>query len=114
MHIFYDKKFYNMLWAKESKTFENTILNKFRAKEDVSHWVIRYWQLCEGHFIPRSTKFGKYYDISKDIDKICEVIKNNYHKVICINDGVINFTDLKKRLLEVFEMKYNEKSKFER
>nr|AZY91858.1 capsular polysaccharide phosphotransferase [Lactococcus lactis] len=114
--ISYDKKFYNMLWAKESKTFENTTLNKFRTKEDVSHWVIRYWQLCEGHFIPRSTKFGKYYDIFKDIDKICDDIKNNSHKVICINDGdgVINFNDLKNRLLEVFEMKYDEKSKFER
>ena len=73
-HIFYGmhdqhialslkKSYYSLLWEKEPALIEETCLNKFRAKTDVSFWLVRYWQLLTGNFSPRSNKFGRFYSM---------------------------------------------------
>lgn len=90
--------------------------NKFRTREDISHWLIRYWQLCTGNFSPRSTNFGAYYNITDNPKDILSDIRESKHKVICLNDNerLIEFEKTKKLIIEEFSVKYNVKSKFER
>ena len=114
--ISYNKKFFEIVWRKEGKLLKEVSMHKFRQKDDVNHWLIRYWQLCMGHFSPRSTKFGNYYDISSDIKDIIKEIQCPKYSVICLNDNddVEDFENYKSKLLEVFENRYPVKSSFEK
>ncbi|OOH85730.1 capsule biosynthesis protein CapG [Pasteurellaceae bacterium 15-036681] len=113
--ISYDKNYFIKAWENEKESIENTCKHRFRQKDDITHWLVRYWQLCEGHFIPRDINFGQHYSISDDIEEIETVILQSKYKTICLNDGndVKNFDSLKERLTTIFEKKYNEKSQFE-
>lgn len=114
--VSYNKNSFKIIWDKEKELLEKVSQHKFRTKEDINHWVIRYWQLCSGNFIPRETKFGCYYNISNELDRILEDIEMSKHKVICLNDsdGLVDFDKAKFLLIEAFKKKYNEKSKFEK
>ena len=116
MPISYCKKTFYKVWEKEYEMLNNTCKNKFRKYNDVSHWTMRYWQLCDGNFIPRSYKFGKYFDVSKNNSNLVEHIKKQKTKTICINDtnDDIDFEQSKKDIIEAFETILNEKSSFEK
>lgn len=113
----YLKNSFDEVWEKEQDTLVNTSKHKFRNNEDVTEWVVRYWQLCKGKFKPRNTKkFGKYFFVTDDNKKIVEEIKKQKHKVICINDVKDNFDfeSAKKQIIEAFKSILPEKSSFER
>jgi hypothetical protein len=114
--ISYRKDIFNEVIALESDKILQTKKNKFRTREDISHWLIRYWQLCTGNFSPRSTNFGAYYNITDNPVDILSDIKESKHKVICLNDNerLIEFEKTKKLITEEFSVKYNVKSKFEK
>lgn len=114
--VSYNKKFFDIVWSKEKELLEGVSTHKFRQKDDINHWLIRYWQLCTGYFSPRSTKFGNYYDISSELLDIIKEINSPRYSVICLNDGdgIIDFEDYKSKLLEAFEKRYPVKSSFER
>lgn len=114
--ISYNMETFNKIWEIEEEVLLNTSKNRFRTKNDVNHWLMRYWQIATGNFIPRSTKFGCYYNIGESIDEIINDIKFRKHKVICLNDtdDVIEFEILKEKLINIFEERYNEKSSFEK
>lgn len=114
--ISYDKIYFKKIWEQEENEIRKTCSHKFRQKDDITHWLVRYWQLCDGHFIPRNVDWGAYYNIPSDIDDICFDIENSYHKVICLNDGdcIDNFDELKRKLIMSLEKKYSEKSGFEK
>jgi len=77
---------------------------------------MRYWQLCEGNFIPRSSCFGKYFDVSKNNSKLIEHIKKQKTKTICINDtnDEIDFEKSKEEIISAFEAILPEKCSFEK
>lgn len=114
--ISYSKSYFDKVWNLEEKEIKKTCSHRFRQKDDITHWLVRYFQLCEGHFEPRDPNFGVHYDIQKDFERVIVDIKEQKHKVICLNDGnhISNFDELKANLLNVFEQQYNEKSKFEK
>lgn len=107
----------NKIYELEKDRVEETSSNKFRSEKDINQWVFRYWQIVNNKFMPRSYKFGKYYDIEQDIiPNIRKTILGNKNKVICLNDSKdnIEFERLKKELIEIFEKKFTEKSSFEK
>lgn len=114
--VSYNKKIFKEVWNKEDELLKEVSEHKFRQKDDINHWLIRYWQLCLGKFSPRSVNFGQYYDISSELDVIIKEIKAPQHSIICLNDGegINDFENAKSKLLEAFEVRYPEKSKFER
>lgn len=63
-----------------------TMKNKFRSSNDVTNWLIRYYQLVIGDFSPRSHKFGKYISIN-DTNLIEKAINNGKYHMIVINDS---------------------------
>ena len=113
----YLKKTYIEVWDKEGEVLKNTCTHKFRNNEDVTEWVMRYWQLCKGEFIPRKNKnFGKYYNITNDNKDIVQEIVKQKHNVICINDVRDNFDfeKAKNEIIQAFEEILPEKSSFEK
>ncbi|EGP4826968.1 capsule biosynthesis protein CapG, partial [Enterococcus faecium] len=110
------KSIFEKVYKLENDRISNTLKNRFRTKEDISHWLIRYWQICEGKFYPRSSSFGAYYNITQNPVDIVEELKSSKHKVICLNDNdsLTDYEKAKKMILREFEKKYNDKSRFER
>ena len=83
MPISYCKSTLDKVWKEEEELLAKTSSHKFRTYEDVSHWTFRYWQLCEGNFEPRNNKIGKYFNVSKNNDKLVKHIENQKTKMIC-------------------------------
>jgi len=111
----YCKSTFIKVWKLEKELLKKTLTHKFRTNDDITHWVMRYWQLCEGNFTPRSIKFGKYFDVSKDNSKLINYIEKQKCKTICINDTNDDI-DFNKSVVEIrsaFENILPDKSSFE-
>ena len=112
----YFKESFNKLWKERFDICNQTSLTKFRNKNNISHYVIRYMQMLDGKFEPRNFKFGKSMELSKNNYLIYKQLLKNKYKIICINDSDINtdFENTKKELLKIFGTKFPKKSKFEK
>lgn len=105
------EKVYNL----EQDRFINTYKNHFRGYEDITQYLIKYWQLAEGKFVPKKVN-GKFFEIGPQTGQIVNAIRGNKYKMICLNDDSenIEFEKNKKMLISEFEKKYPEKSSFEK
>jgi len=104
------------LWNKEQEILDDTCSHKFRNIADVNQWVMKYWQICKGEFIPRKTNWGYYYEYSRDNTNLKKIILNSKYKSICLNDVSedYDFEEAKRLTIELFEKKFPEKSSFEK
>ncbi|MCR5742930.1 MAG: stealth family protein [Lachnospiraceae bacterium] len=118
LHVPYSflKSTFTEVWDKEEELLSDVSSHKFRTTTDVNQWLMRYWQLAKGEFVPRSPKIGKLYFAQCDMDAIVDDILNSRHKMICINDdnGIKDFEAAKRRVNEAFEKMLPEKSSFEK
>ncbi|MEY8462813.1 Stealth CR1 domain-containing protein [Streptococcus merionis] len=114
--IAYKKSTFKKLWYIEEDTLTKTSKSRFRNKDNVNHWLMRYWQLATGQFSPRTVKFGNYYDIFEECDSVIEEIKKPKYSLICINDGENSseFESIKEKIIFAFEQRYPTKSQFEK
>ena len=117
MPIAFKKSSFSELWNAEYDLIDQTCRNKFRSKNDVSIWLVRYFQLLEGKFTPRSNKFGKFFEIQDFLNakNIKKTIDGKY-KIICVNDSeYVNaeFETEKMRFCEIMNTILPEKSSFE-
>lgn len=110
------KSTYEALWKQESELLDTTCSHKFRDIRDVNQYIMTFYNLCSGHFHPRSPNIGKCYGIERDNDALHRDILQGTHKAICINDhpGIANFAEEKEKLIAVFQHRYPNKSTYER
>ncbi len=110
------KKYFDWIWEKEPDLCQKTIESKFRNKDNITQWLIKVVQMMDGNFIPRSHKFGKYFDLKNNNMELTNCIKKNKYKMICINDSdeTIDFKNVQKELIEAFETILPEKSSYEK
>lgn len=110
------KKSFLDVWNYEYDLLDNTCKNKFRNVSDVNQWLIKYWQICNGDFAPRSVKWGKYYEYSMGYDLLKKIFKSKKYKVVCLNDNVSDddFETAKIITNELFQKKLPNKSSFEK
>ena len=110
-----EKKTYIKLWDLEYDLFDRTCETKFREATDVNQYVFTWYNICQGHFVPRSPSVGQYYMVGKDDNDIINCILKRKYKMICINDnpGEFDFTLSKTRILEAFQSVFPQKSAFE-
>src|SRR5690625_11964 len=47
----YLKSTFKEVWSEEEKILRKTSRSRFRTKENVNQWLMRYWQLASGNFI---------------------------------------------------------------
>lgn len=113
--VSYLKSTFDEVWEKENILLDRLCYNKFRTKNDVNHWLFRYWQLASGTFQPRNVDIGKLYSLTDSNQVIFDEIKNQRRKIICVNDNekVEDFENQKKLLNETFNSILPKKSSFE-
>lgn len=108
------KSTFDTVWEKEPELLHRVSRNRFRDYgRDVNQWLMRYWQFCEGKFVPVSPRRGVCYT------DVCEealaTIRNQSHAMICMNDSTeTDFEQYKKKLADAFESILPEKSGFEK
>lgn len=110
------KSTFTEVWNTEEEILDLTCMHKFRNKNDVNQYLLKDWQIASGKFYPRSTNFGRYYNITNKNDDIIKDIKYGKHKLICINDTeeIDDFESQKKFINTAFEERLSEKCSFEK
>lgn len=99
-----------------NKIIRNMFSNRVREFSDFSIWLVRYCQLLDGNFVPRSVNFGRHYSL-EDIDIISKDLKKKKYSAVCINDADVSydiFLDLAKRLSKILNTVFPDKSSFEK
>lgn len=107
------------LWNVEFEELDNTCKHKFRSRDDVNQWLIRYWHLAKGKFVPIGRyKKGRVYEVYNGIEQnqeLFKVIENQAMPMICINDNDnVDFEPMKERIKQAFDKILPEKSSFEK
>ena len=113
----YCKETFRKVWQEEGAWLTQCSANRFRSKTDLTHWLMKSWQICEGNFVPRSTRWGRHFELWEDnIDAVCAVLAGQKYKAVCLNDSKadIEFDTLQPKLAETFERLFPDRSAFER
>lgn len=110
------KSYFEKVWQQEYDVLNETSLHKFRSDTDVSQWLIRYFQLMDGKFIPRDFNLGKFFIVGDDNRELVNTIKQQKYKIVCINDSNknINFEKCKAEINKAFDTMLPNKSSFEK
>lgn len=107
------------LWNVEFEELDNTCKHRFRSRDDVNQWLIRYWHLAKGKFVPIGRyKKGKVYEIYNGVEQnqeLFKIIEDQAMPMICINDNEnVDFEPMKERIKPAFDKILPEKSSFEK
>ena len=111
------KSTFEEVWGLEEETLRATCMDKFRTKSNCNQWLMKFWQLASGNFIPRSMKIGKCFHIKdRTFPSALEAIRTGKYKLICLNDTIYtsDFEKQKAQAIEAFEQLLPEKSCFEK
>ena len=94
---------------------EETFSNRFRTKNDICHWLMRYWQFAGGKFKPGNPGLGQFFSIGRDDAGIKRAILSKVPKIICLSDDDENmdFEEEKLFLRDCFEAILPNKSSYE-
>ena len=108
------KSTFEEVWNTEADVLRECCKNRFRAKNDVTQWLMKNWRFCQGRFEPRGIKWGKSYAIGEDQSMIKD-LRNQKFKAVCLNDcnPDLDFEYYQKELQKAFEAILPEKSSFE-
>lgn len=104
------------LWEMEPELLAEGSRNHFRAYNDVTQYLIRYWQLCEGNIIPRRT-LGKMCIVNKDnCQYFAEKIARQEWQMVSLNEDCTpeEFVDIKRIINDALQSILPEKSSFEK
>jgi len=112
----YLKSTFQEVWEHEEQILSETSKSKFRNKNDVNQWIMRYWQLASGNFIPRNISFGKSYMLEDNNEIALSAIKKQKFKMICLNDTVKikNSKNVKNSIIDAFQEILPNKSLYEK
>ena len=113
----YLKQTFSRVWEKEGDILEECGGHRFRSKSDVTHWLFKCWQICEGNFAVRSVRWGHHFELwEDDLEEICRSLKKQKYHAVCLNDSKtdIDFETVRKRLSECFETIFPDMSEFEK
>ena len=102
------------VWSKEFEELDRTCHNRFRGKNDVSQYLFRYWNLCNGKFYPQYP-IGKCVNMNQDPNKIAEMIERKLYKVLTVNDSadIDNIEERQSVIKKAFDNLFPDKSVYE-
>lgn len=113
----YRKSTFEEIWERHEDILLRTTASRFRSIADVNPWLLRYWQLAKGTFIPLNVQKDSACLTIKDdtLDKIVKTIECQKKSIVCLNDGeVSSFEAAKERINAAFRKILPEKSSFEK
>ena len=108
------KSTFNELWNKN--LFEDLHFSRFRTTTNYSQYLMHYWQLVEGNFIPINFfKDSICLEINDEsLDCIEEMIIKQRKRIVVLNDAdLVNFEYAKNKIIDSFESILPDKSQFE-
>ena len=110
------KSYFDRAWDIIHNEMDHTSSNRFRDKSDISQFLIRYFQVLDGKFIPKGYDYGRYFSVHEDNHEIIDYIEKQKGKCICINDTDpdIDFEKCKQEINNAFNKILSKKSKFEK
>lgn len=112
----YCKETFRKVWQEEGAWLTQCSANRFRSKTDLTHWLMKSWQICEGNFYPRSTRWGRHFELwEDDIEEICNALAGQKYRAVCLNDSKtdIDFDTLQPKLAQTFDKLFPNPSSFE-
>ena len=112
----YRKQDWERVWAYCGEQLRDTQFHRFRDAGDLTHFLFRFWRMCEGDFSARRS-LGRYYSLTeKELPRIVTAIKKQTYPEVCLNDCWTNgdFEGAKETLNAAFETILPEKCEFER
>lgn len=104
------------IWELEEKDLDKASREHFRGPADINHYLVRYWQLCEGNFCPRKTK-GKMCLVNMDnYQEYAQGIREQRWQMVSLNEDCTpeEFEVIKKEINGALEQLLPDKSTFER
>jgi len=104
------------VWEKEEKLLREVSTHRFRSNSDVNQWLMSYWQVASGRFVPGSPRIGRAYYVSGDASDVAEAIRTQKWKMVCVNDSekVADIDVLRAKVADAFDTILGEKSAFEK
>src|SRR5699024_152360 len=82
----YLKSTFEELWKKEYDFLDLASTYKFRDSRGLNQNVFKYWQFASGNFQP-GKELGKYYNLGLEYEQAIKSIREQRHKLICLNDS---------------------------
>ena len=104
------------LWKLEPEVLDAGSRDRFRGAADVTQYLIRYWQICTGEFLPRKTQ-GKVFFPDKDTYKdVVWAIKEKSYPMISFNENCTpeEFVIMKREINWALEEAFPDKCSFEK
>lgn len=114
--LYLTKSVYEEVWEKEEELLYTTTTHKFRNKEDVSAWLMKYWFMAQGKVVPGERKRGICLSATEDpLQYITDIISKQKYKMVCCNDTseCHDFEEREKQIINAFEKILPEKSEYE-
>lgn len=105
------------VWECHEEVMLRTTASRFRNITDVCPWVLRYWQLAKGNFVPLNVeKDGIHLLVSEaSLNEIVKIIECHKKKIICLSENdETPFEAAKDRINAAFHKILPEKSSFEK
>lgn len=104
------------LWEIEPETLDIGSRNQFRDYTDLNQYLIRYWQICEGDFIPRKTLGEPYLVTINNYKEVVDDILNNKHQMVCFTEDCTpeEFLIIKSHINNALQIILPDKSSFEK
>lgn len=111
----YLRSSFQEVWDAEPKLLDAACRNRFRTKDDIMHWLVKWWQFCEGRFCPKASGWVKKFELGADEVPI-NAVRQQAYKIVCLNDSDPNldFSATQAALQDAFETILPKKSAFEK
>lgn len=110
------KETFETVWSQVPEILDATCQHKFRSRGDVNQYLMRYWRLAEGNFVPQKPNSDYLTIGSEDADAVKRLLHNPKRKVACINDDPMgfDFETEQQKLIAIFQEKFPEPCSFEK
>ncbi|WP_051199155.1 stealth family protein [Butyrivibrio hungatei] len=104
------------LWELESQVLDEGSKDRFRGAADVTQYLIRYWQICSGDFIPRRTQGKVFFPTFDTYRDVIKAINDRAYQMISFNENCTSeeFVIMKKEINTALEKLFPDKCSFEK
>lgn len=113
--IAYCKSTFEEVWAKYPDLLAHSNHCRFRSRENINHYIFRYWRLAQGAFVAGKPNCA-YLTIGEDsAEAVCAALNSKKFKVVCINDDPsnIDFAEEQHRLYQALEAHFPDPCAYE-
>lgn len=110
------KSIFKKIWGLEFDKLDLASRNRFRAHNDLTHYLVRYWQICEGKIFPRRTQGKVFFVDINNYREVSESIRKMEYQMISINESCSEneFDIIKNDINSALEDVFPEKSSYEK